>query len=192
MNKVITVSRQFGSGGREFGKILAKALDIPFYDKDLISMAAKDSSMCEEFMTHHEESAPNMVSGIFYSAYFMPMSDQIYIAQSNVIKELAKRGPCVILGRCADAILDDSVKIYIHADLEKRVERKNKLGLDVPPEKMEAHVKSIDKKRKKYYEFYTYKKWGLAENHHLCLDSGLIGIDGCVDTTLSFLSHLPE
>ena len=122
MDKVITVSRQFGSGGREFGKKLAAALNIPFYDKDLISLAAKDSAMCEEFMTHHEESAPNMLSSVFYSAYFMPMSDQIYIAQSNVIKMLAKQGPCVILGRCADAILEDSVKIYVHADLAKRVE----------------------------------------------------------------------
>ena len=190
MDKVITVSRQFGSGGREFGKKLAAALNIPFYDKDLISLAAKDSAMCEEFMTHHEESAPNMLSSVFYSAYFMPMSDQIYIAQSNVIKMLAKQEPCVILGRCADAILEDSVKIYIHADLAKRVERKNALGLDVPPEKMEAHVKKIDKKRKKYYEFYTYKKWGLAENHDLCLDSGLVGVDGCVATTLEFLKHL--
>ena len=103
---------------------------------------------------------------------------------------LAKQGPCVILGRCADAILEDSVKIYVHADLAKRVERKNALGLDVPPEKMEAHVKKIDKKRKKYYEFYTYKKWGLAENHDLCLDSGLVGVDGCVATTLEFLKHL--
>lgn len=190
MDKVITISRQFGSGGREFGIKLAEALNIPFYDKELISLAAKDSSMCEEFLQHHEESAPNVLSGIFYSAYFMPMSDQIYIAQSNAIKELAKRGPCVILGRCADAILDDSIKIYIHADLAKRVQRKNSLNLGVAPEKMEAHVKSIDKKRKKYYEFYTYQKWGMAENHDLCLDSGLIGVDGCVETTLTFLKNI--
>ena len=94
MDKVITVSRQFGSGGREFGKKLAAALNIPFYDKDLISLAAKDSAMCEEFMTHHEESAPNMLSSVFYSAYFMPMSDQILrLAGSETVGKKVTEGP---------------------------------------------------------------------------------------------------
>ena len=190
MDKVITISRQFGSGGREFGIKLAQALGIPFYDKELIAIAAEGTALCEEFMQHHEESAPSILSGVFYSTYFMPMSDQIYIAQSNAIKELAKKGPCVILGRCADAILEDSVKIYVHADLKKRVARKNALNLGIDPDKMEAHVKKIDKKRKKYYEFYTYQKWGMAENHNLCLASGQIGIDGCVKTTLAYLESI--
>ena len=105
MNKVITVSRQFGSGGREFGIKLAKALDIPFYDKDLISMAAEDSNLSAEFMKHYEESAPGIFSRTLYSYYQMPMTDQIYIAQSNLIKRLAAEGPCVIIGRCSDVIV---------------------------------------------------------------------------------------
>ena len=192
MNKVITVSRQFGSGGREFGIELAHELKIPFYDKDLISMAAEDSNLSAEFMRHYEESAPGLFSRTLYSYYQMPMTDQIYIAQSNLIKKLAEQGPCVIIGRCSDVIVENSVKIYIHAPIAKRVERKNAMNIGVPPEKMEEHVRATDKKRKKYYEYYTDQKWGMAENHHLCLDSGLIGIDGCVETALRYLSYLEK
>ena len=192
MNKVITVSRQFGSGGREFGIKLAHALKIPCYDKDLISMAAEDSNLSPEFMKHYEESAPGLFSRTLYSYYQMRMTDQIYIAQSNLIKRLAQEGPCVLIGRCSDVIVEDSIKIYIHAPLQKRVERKLSMDLDVPAEKMEEHVKATDKKRKKYYEYYTDQKWGMAENHHLCLDSGLIGVDGCVECALTYISHLKD
>ena len=190
MNKVITVSRQFGSGGREFGIKLANALGIPFYDKELISMAAEDSNLSAEFMRHHEESAPGLLSRTLYSYYQMPMTDQIYIAQSNLIKRLAQEGSCVIIGRCSDVILEDSVKIYVHAPLAKRVERKLSMDTGVSAEKMEDHIRATDKKRKKYYEYYTDQKWGMAENHNLCLDSGLIGVDGCVETALTYLSKL--
>ncbi len=190
MNKVITVSRQFGSGGREFGIKLANALGIPFYDKELISMAAEDSNLSAEFMRHHEESAPGLLSRTLYSYYQMPMTDQIYIAQSNLIKRLAQEGPCVIIGRCSDVILEDSIKIYVHAPLAKRVERKLSMDTGVSAEKMEDHIRATDKKRKKYYEYYTDQKWGMAENHNLCLDSGLIGVDGCVETALAYLSKL--
>lgn len=192
MNKVITVSRQFGSGGREFGIKLANALGIPFYDKELISMAAEDSNLSAEFMRHHEESAPGLLSRTLYSYYQMPMTDQIYIAQSNLIKRLAQEGPCVIIGRCADVILEDSVKIYVHAPLAKRVERKLSMDTGISAEKMEEHVKATDKKRKKYYEYYTDKKWGMAENHDLCVDSSLVGIDGCVETALAYLKNLKK
>ena len=112
MNRVITISRQFGSGGREFGIKLANALGLPCYDKELISMAAEDSNLSAEFMRHHEESAPGLLSRTLYSYYQMPMTDQIYIAQSNLIKRLAQEGPCVIIGRCSDVIVEDSIKIY--------------------------------------------------------------------------------
>lgn len=133
MNKVITISRQFGSGGREFGIKLAHELKLPFYDKDLISMAAQNSNLSEEFMRHYEESAPGIFSRSLYSYYQMPMTDQIYIAQSNLIKQLAAKGPCVIIGRCSDVIVEDSVKIYVHADLKKRVERKLSMDTAFPP-----------------------------------------------------------
>lgn len=189
MNRVITISRQFGSGGREFGIKLAQALNLPFYDKDLISMAAQKSNLSEEFMRNYEESAPGIFSRSLYSYYHMPMTDQIYIAQSNLIKQLAAKGPCVIIGRCSDVIVENSIKIFVHADLQKRIERKNAMDIGVPPEKMEEHIRATDKKRKKYYEYYTDQKWGLAENHHLCMDSSQVGIDGCVETALVFLKH---
>lgn len=192
MERVITVSRQFGSGGREFSIKLAKELGIPFYDKDLISMAAEDSNLSEEFLRHYEESAPGIFSRTLYSYYQMPMTDQIYIAQSNLIKKLAANGPCVIVGRCADVILENSIKIYIHAPLAKRAERKIAMNIGIPAEKMEEHVKSTDKKRKKYYEYYTDQKWGMAENHHLCLDSGLVGIDGCVKCALEYIKRVGQ
>lgn len=189
MNKVITISRQFGSGGREFGIKLAHELKLPFYDKDLISMAAQNSNLSEEFMRHYEESAPDIFSRSLYSYYQMPMTDQIYIAQSNLIKQLAAKGPCVIIGRCSDVIVEDSVKIYVHADLKKRVERKLSMDTGISPEKMEEHIRATDKKRKKYYEYYTDQKWGMAENHNLCMDSSVIGVDGCVETALVFLKQ---
>ena len=190
MDKVITVSRQFGSGGREFGIKLAKALGIPFYDKDLISMAAENSNLSEEFMRHYEESAPGIFSRTLYSYYQMPMNDQIYIAQSNLIRQLADKGPCVLIGRCSDVIVENSVKIYVHAPLAFRVRRKLAMETGVAPEKMEDHIKATDKKRKKYYEYYTDKKWGMAENHDLCMDSSVVGIDGCVETALAFIKNL--
>ena len=154
MEKVITISRQFGSGGREFGIKLAKALGIPFYDKDLITKAAEESNLSADFMRHYEESA------------------------------------CVIIGRCSDVIVEDSIKIYVHAPLEKRIERKLAMDIGVPAEKMADHIRATDKKRKKYYEYYTDQKWGMAENHHLCLDSGIVGIDGCVETALEYISKI--
>lgn len=192
MNKVITVSRQFGSGGREFGIKLAKALGIPFYDKDLISMAAENSNLSEEFMRHYEESAPGVFSRTLYSYYQMPMTDQIYIAQSNLIRQLADKGPCVLIGRCSDAIVESSIKIYVHAPLAFRVQRKLAMETGVASDKMEDHIKATDKKRKKYYEYYTDKKWGMAENHDLCMDSSIVGIDGCVETALAFIKNLQK
>lgn len=152
-------------------------------------MAAQNSNLSEEFMRHYEESAPGIFSRSLYSYYQMPMTDQIYIAQSNLIKQLAAKGPCVIIGRCSDVIVEDSVKIYVHADLKKRVERKLSMDTGISPEKMEEHVKATDKKRKKYYEYYTDQKWGMAENHNLCMDSSVIGVDGCVETALVFLKQ---
>ncbi len=189
MEHVITVSRQFGSGGREFGIKLAGELKIPFYDKDIITMAAQNCSISEDYIRQYEERAPGFFSHSLYSYYQMPMTDQIFIAQSNLIKELAKKGPCVIIGRCSDAILENSVKIFIYAEINKRIERKSSMETGVPEDKLEKHILATDKKRKKYYEYYTDRKWGVAENHDLCIDSSRIGVNGCVETALTFLKN---
>ena len=120
-----------------------------------------------------------------FDIYEMPMSDKIFIAQSHAIEEIAeKEKSCIIIGRAADYVLKDNknvFRVFIKSDMEHRVERKKHIVEDVPPEKMEAHIKSIDKRRAKYYSYYTDQKWGAASTYDLCVDSGTFGIDGAVD-----------
>ena len=125
MDKVITVSREFGSGGRELGVKLAEKLDIPFYDKELISMAADDINIAEEAFQNYDEHIvihdplDRQYYHAFSDIYKVPMSDQIFVAQSNVIRRLAAHGPCVIVGRCADMILDDSINLFIYSKMRR-------------------------------------------------------------------------
>ena len=190
MKKVITISREFGSGGREFGIKLAERLGLPFYDKEIISEAAKNSGLSESFVASIEESVPKLFSATLYSYYQLPMSDQIFIAQSEVIKLLAKRGPCIIVGRCADAVLTDSINIFVHADIEHRIRRKLELDIGVPEDKMEKHILSVDRKRKKYHSYYSHRDWGVAKDYHIALDTGLVGIDGCLDAATAYLKYV--
>ena len=149
-NKVITISRMFGSGGRTIGKAVAQRLGIPYYDKELVDAVAKD---------------------------------KLYVCQTNVIRDLADKGPCVIVGRCADYILKDRpdcLHIFIHADMEHRAARvRERYGETSKP--MEKRLQEKDSKRKIYYKHYTNRNWGEAQNYHLCLNSGLIGVDKCTD-----------
>ena len=190
MKKVITISREFGSGGREFGIKLAERLGLPCYDKELITEAAQNSGLSEDFVASVEESVPKLFSATLYSYYQLPMSDQIFIAQSDVIRCLAKRGPCVIVGRCADAILNDSVNIFVHAGIEHRIRRKLELGIGVPEGEMEKHILSVDRQRQKYHSYYSHRRWGVAKDYHLCLDTGLVDIDGCLDAAEAYLKHV--
>lgn len=193
MNKVITISREYGSGGRELGIKLSEAFGIPFYDKELIALAAQDGKVEKSILQINDEVSPDLTS---YSSYAVPphyqiaMSHQIFDLQSKVIRELAAKGPCVIVGRCADSILDDSFNLFIYSDIKYRVQRKREIDRDTPPAKMEEFIRSIDKKRKEYYEYYTGKIWGMASHYHLCLDSGLVGIDGCLETALAYIKHV--
>lgn len=196
MNKVITVSREFGSGGRELGVKLADALGIPFYDKELISMAADDINIAEEAFRRYDEHivVEDPLDRNFYHAfsdiYQVPMSDQIFVAQSNVIRRLASHGPCVIVGRCADRILEDSVNLFVHAKMSWRAERVMAEEGGSDRKETERHIREIDEKRKDYYQYYTGNTWGKAQNYHLCLDTGLAGVDGCLKAVLSYLEAL--
>ncbi len=190
MNKVITISREFGSGGREFGIKLAERLGLPCYDKELITEAAKNSGLSEDFVASIEESVPKLFSATLYSYYQLPMSDQIFIAQSDVIRQLAKQGPCIIVGRCADVILQDSVNIFVHAAMPHRIRRKLELGINVPEDQMEKHILSVDRRRKKYHSYYAHKSWGELKDYHLCLDTGLVDIEGCLDAAEAYLRHV--
>lgn len=192
MKQVITISREFGSGGRELGFQLAEKWKVPFYDKELISMASDVSDVLETIIHDYDERVPDLMDRSRYkpfsSVYQLPMSDQIFLYQSRIIRTLAARGPCVIVGRCADMVLEDSINIFVYAKMKKRVERMLALELDSDPAQMEARIREVDKKRKDYYQHYTGNTWGRAQNYDLCLDSGRAGIEGCLKTVVTYVA----
>ena len=197
MDKVITISREFGSGGRELGVKLADKLGIPFYDKELISMAADDINIAEDAFQHYDEHivVHDPLDRQFYHAfsevYQIPMSDQIFVAQSNVIRRLASYGPCIIVGRCADMILTDSLNLFIYAKMKDRIRRMLELESEAESDgkEMERRIREVDRKRKEYYQYYTGNTWGRAQNYHLCVESGLVGVDGCLRAALAYLGE---
>ena len=195
MDKVITVSREFGSGGRELGVKLAGNLGIPFYDKELISMAADDINIAEEAFLHYDEHIvlhdplDRQTYHAFSDIYKVPMSDQIFVTQSNVIRRLASHGPCVIVGRCADMVLEESINLFIYSKMNNRVKRMMALEPESNERDMEARIREVDRKRKEYYQYYTGNTWGRAQNYHLCLDSGLVGVEGCLRAALAYLGE---
>lgn len=189
MNKVVTISREFGSGGREIGFLLAERFNIPFYDKELISLAAENSNIAEEvFHTHdellakqeritHEYSSLNPFSAL----YEVPVSDQLFMAQSQIIRKLAQEGPCVIIGRCSDIIVEEGFHVFICSGMKKRVERLIRLEGGADGKKMETRIRSIDRKRRDYYQYYSGNEWGNPKNYHISLNSGKLGIQTCVE-----------
>jgi len=187
---IITISRQFGSGGGDIGRMLASELDIPFYDNELISEAAKESGLDQEVLRNADERATNSllysISMGFYGVADgytnLPINDKVYITQSHIIREVAEKGSCVILGRCADYILRDNPRVFnvfIHADMDSKVARVSK-KLDLPEDKAESVIFKTDKKRASYYSYYTGQKWGKADNYHLSIDSGFMGVEKSV------------
>ena len=195
MDKVITVSREFGSGGRELGVKLAERLGIPFYDKELISMAADDINIAEEAFQHYDEHLvihdplDRQYYHAFSDVYQVRMSDQIFVAQSNVIRRLAAHGPCVIVGRCADMVLEDSINLFIYSKMRNRIARLMELENGEDEKEMERRIREVDRKRKDYYQYYTGNTWGRAQNYHLCLDSGQAGMERCLRAVLAYLGE---
>lgn len=191
-NKIITISRAFGSGGRTIGREVAKRLNIPFYDKELVEKVAEESGFHADFIEEAGEYAPVTSSFLFNIAVSpnpmammntMSMADQLFICQTNVIRRLADEGPCVIVGRCADYILrdrEDCLHVFIHADMEHRAERIVRVYGETK-QSPEKRLAEKDSKRRVYYKHYTNRNWGDAQNYHLSLNSGLIGVDNCVD-----------
>ena len=175
MNKVITISREFGSGGREVGFRLAQKLGIPFYDKEIISMAAEDSNIAEEAFRANVSVNP------FSPLYEIPVSDQVFLAQSQMIRKLEWAGPCVIIGRCSDIIVENGFHVFICAGMKKRIERMQRLESDETVKKLESRMREIDRKRRDYYQYYSGNEWGNPRNYHLSLNSGKLGIERCVD-----------
>lgn len=194
MNTIITIGREYGSGGREIGKKLADKFGIPFYDKELIALAAKQSGICEELFYQNDEKQPgsfiySLVMGTYplvdgNTVYpNLPMNHKVFLAQFDAIKAIAKKGPCVIVGRCADYVLTETknvFNVFVTADIDFRTKRAIELdGID--EKKAEDAVRKIDKKRASHYKYYTNKRWGDVENYDLCLKTSAIGIDKCVE-----------
>ncbi len=199
---VVTVGRQFGSGGREIGKLIAKGLGIAYYDKELLTEAAKSSGVNADFFEAADERTPSFFSSLWsfntgYSsgAYFTgdtPLSnDSIYKAQSDVMMKLADRGPCVIVGRTADYILRNYCKVvsvFIHASMEARIARIIARGDSDNSKDAEAMAEKKNKLRAEYYNFYTDKKWGEAQSYDLCIDSSLFGAQETAQIIIDFIN----
>ena len=184
-NRIITISREFGSGGRTIGRRTAEKLGIPCYDAELVQKIAEESGYAEAYVREEgEETAGGWLSTILSDrTNGLTNQDKIWNIQSKVITELAEQGPCVIVGRCADYILRekaDLLTVFIHASMEKRAERIVK-EYGEREETPEQRLKDKDKRRAAYHRFYTDMKWGQAQNYDICLDSGELGLDKCID-----------
>lgn len=193
MKSIVTISREFGSGGREIGKLLASELDVPFYDKELLELASKQSGICKELFVKHDESYTNsflfsLVMGNYPTAQDgrinpeLPLNHKIFLAQFDTIKKIGEEGPCVIVGRCADYVLrsyPNVIDIFLMGDMADK--KKRILGrYDIEKNKVEDFIKKTDKRRASYYNYYTDMKWGNASNYDICINTSRLGIEGTV------------
>ena len=185
-NRVITISREFGSGGHTIGKMVAEKLGIPCYDAEIIQEMTKETGFSPDYVKEAGEYAPgSFLSAAFSNRMFGPTNEDIlWERQYRVITALAEKGSCVIVGRCADYILRDKadcLTVFIHADMKFRAERIVR-EYGEREQSPEERLRDKDKRRAAYHRFYTDMKWGYAQNYHLTLDSGVLGIDRCVKT----------
>ncbi len=194
---IITIGREYASGGRIIGQKVAESLGVPFYNKEILHMAADRLQMSPEDVKFADETA---ASSLLYSMSLMsnlsissnlPLNDRVFIEEREVIKALAQKGPCVIVGRCADDILreirDDVLNVFIYADKDARIKRAiDEYGED--PDQVFSQLRKHDKKRSTYYNLNTGRKWGAKDNYDLCLNSGSIGIEKCVKIITSLIS----
>ena len=197
--KIITISREFGSGGRTIGRKVAERLGIPFYDKELVEQIALESGFAEKYVEEHGEHAPGRT---LFSYAFAPQgvpgvmnglstADFLWNIQCSVILQLAEQGPCVIVGRNADYILkdrQDALHAYVFADVAYRAERiVRRYGeSDKSPEQ---RLQEKDKRRRVNYQHYTGRTWGMSQNYDISLDTGVLGIDQCVDIICSIVEN---
>ena len=191
MNTIITISRQYGSGGRFVGKLLAEELNIPFYDKEIIAMASEDSGFAQGFIKENEQKMKGISSFAFTASMwggnlvnnFENIESKIYACEADAIEKIAKNGPCVIVGRCADYVLKDKYKclnVFIHADMPSRVERVIKVFRRTDDvKKAERLIKENDRMRARHYRYYTDSEWGEANNYHITLNTSAIGVENC-------------
>lgn len=197
----ITIGRQLGSGGREIGEKMATHLNIPYYDKELLQIASKESGLGKEFFEEMDEkkshslfggllSMQNSITDGIYPGYYLS-NETLFKIQSDVIRELAEKQSCLFIGRCADYVLKDipdCLNIFISAGMEDRIRRTAALR-QVSEAKARETIVKTDKKRAEYYRFYSNKTWGAAESYHLCINSSVLGIEETTAFLLRFLQQ---
>ena len=198
---IVTIARQFGSGGREIGEMVAKSLGFEYHDKSLISLAAEKSGINHEVLKNTDEKAtPSFLYSIAMGGmgmvpfshgmpYDTPINDKLFVLQSGIIEELAKSNSCVFIGRCADFVLrdfDNVVRVFIYADINKRAEEVAYRN-NIPLNEAKSLAIKLDKKRANYYGYYTSKKWGRSENYDLMIDTTKIGKEGAAKIIEDFV-----
>jgi len=181
---IITIGREYGSGGRLVGERLARELGFSFYDKELIGLTAKQSGFSESVVSQTEgKKTGSLLYGLYMAGQELPVSDQIYIAQTKVIRQIAEKGACVIVGRCADHVLEESegcLRVFVHAAMDQRLRRVREEYGEASERSLESLIRKEDKRRSSYYNYFTQKKWGDMKNYDLCINTSL-GIDNTVD-----------
>ncbi len=205
MNRVITIGREFGSGGRELGKRLASLLDCAYYDKEVISEIAKRTQLAESYV----QSIIEHRSGIFYpitvgrtlqhvhpvgTDYMANQFATIYTEQANVLREMAEKSDCVIVGRCADYILKEHhpLRLFVYADMESKMARcrlKAEEHENLSDKELLRKIKNVDKNRARYYHHYTGKKWGARSNYDFCINTSFVSVKECAEALAHMLGN---
>ena len=200
MGKIITIGREFGSGGREVGKRLSDELGIAYYDNEIITEIAKRTKLAEGYVQHVMENGPTALMPITIGRTFhmgvdpvMEQNNAIYREQSLLVQELAENSDCVIVGRSADYILRDKnpLRLFIYADMESRMERCRKRAPEqehFTDKELRRHIQDVDKRRSKYYQFFTGQTWGEKLNYDLCINSGKLGFEKTVELIESYIN----
>ncbi len=200
MNTIITIGRQFGSGGREIGRKLSERLGIPFYDDEIVKMVAEEGGMHPDMVREADERATDSflyslitggglrgVSDVMY--YDMPINDKVFVQQSKKIKELAAEGPAIFVGRCADYVLEDHenlLRVFIYADMDVRVKRVSEFS-QIPAAKAKDMIVKKEKTRKTFYNYYTDRSWGAMASYDLCINTGCISVDEAVEMIAKYV-----
>ncbi len=201
---IITIARQYGSGGREIGELVSAKLNIPIYDKILITEAAAKGDFNEDVLKAADESASNTLlytlavgsntlGAAMHFGYKMPINDKLFLLQSDVIRDYAKAGSGIFIGRCADYVLRDEaniLRIFVYGDLEHRRARVMQRHPEIKTSQIVDTINKIDKRRSTYYNFYTGNKWGHFENYDLAINSSTLGIEGTADLICRFAEEL--
>lgn len=203
---IITIARQYGSGGREIGERLSKLLDIPLYDKEIIKVAADAGNLDHSVARKADETATNsllytlamgsnVVGTTLSFGYRMPLNDKLFILQSDAIKSYAAEGSCIIIGRCADYVLRDEanvLRIFVYGDLDHRKARVAQRHPEVKSSQIIDLINKTDRRRSSYYNFYTGNKWGKYDNYDVAINSSTFGIEGTAEMLSSLAKKLIE